>query len=124
VAEADLAQLAEVVVVDLEHLVVAATDHVLAALGDGERVDFAFGRAFDHADALPAFDVPVGDVARRASGDALKLLTVEHDLFEHGFLEHAAKSGLVLQIPDDAGAVGGDRDPALVVLGEDDAGDE
>lgn len=71
-------------------------------LGDGQRVDLALGRTLNHADALSAFHVPLGYVARGTGGYDLELFSVEYHLFEHCFFEHAAESGVVFQVPNDA----------------------
>ena len=56
-----------IVVPELDDLVVAARDEVLALSVDGKGVELASVAAVEHADGLAVIAVPVGDLAVRAS---------------------------------------------------------
>ena len=60
-----------VVVPELDDLVVAGRDEVLALLEDGESVQLARVRAVKEADGLPIVAVPVADLAIGASSEEL-----------------------------------------------------
>ena len=98
-----------------DNLVLASGDEMLAFLGDGECVDFAFVGALEHADGLSVKGGPVGDFPVGASGEELTLLGMVKHLLEEGGFEQAHDPGEALEVPDDATAVGGGGDCLVVV---------
>ena len=107
-----------IVVPQLHSLVLAAGHEVLSSLGDGQSVDFSGLGSIKHSNGLTIEAVPVSDLSVAAGGEHLGLIRVVKYLFEHGRFEQAHHSGVVDDVPDDAGAVVGGGH-GLGVLGVD-----
>ena len=104
-----------VVVPNLHSLILATRYEMFTCFSDSKGVDFSSLGTVEHSDGLSIEAVPVSDLSVAASGKYLGLIWVIENLLEHRGLEKAHHSGVVDDIPDDAGPIVG-RGDSLGVL--------
>jgi len=94
------------IVIPEAYLFVLSTRYeVLSGLSDSKGIDFSRVRSIKHSDGLTIEAIPVGDLPVATSGEDLRLIRVIQYLFEHSRLEEAHHTGVVDDIPNDAGAI-------------------
>lgn len=99
-----------------DNFVSTSRTEVSTFVSDSKGVDFGIFRSVQHSDGLSIVCIPVGDFSVGPSGQKLAFIRVEDDLLEQGGLEEGQDSGEVLEVPNDARAVGGGTDSLLVVF--------